>query len=141
MADEPNLQFTTDEVPTEPVSFGLPDGEQFYVAPWITGTKFLKYSRMMKEGGLEAVLLVDEFFRDVMEPAEYERFIKWADEPANKVTQSKLGDWFLQLFSYYSTLSESDRPTQPPRQSSSGRELTEDTSKESSSSPESTPDA
>lgn len=141
MADESRLDMTTEDVPTEPVDFGVEDGERFLAVPWITGTKFLKYSRMMKNGGLDAVLLVDDFFRDVMEPAEHERFWKYADDPANKVTNQTLGDWFLKLFSYYSSLNSADRPTQPSRPSSSGREQTPDTSTESSSSEESTPPA
>lgn len=137
---EKDLQFVTEDVPTDNIPFAI-DGEQFHVLPWLTGIKFLKYSRMMNEGGLQATVLVDEFFRDVMEPSEYERFTKFLDDPGRRVTTKLLADIFLSLFARYSTgPSAQDRPTSPLRPSSPGRPETEDGSKENSSSEESTPE-
>lgn len=136
--EEP-LQFVTEEVPESPIGFSI-DGDSFTVKPWLTGLKFLKYARMMQEGGLKATVLVDEFFRDVMEPTEYERFVKHIDDENRRVTTTLLADIFLALFSRYSAGPEAtDRPTQPPKPSSLGRDGTEDGSKESSSSGESNP--
>lgn len=137
---EPALSFTTTDVPTEPIPFAI-DGEIFEARSWMTGLQFLRYSRMMSSGGLDAVVLVDEFFRDAMETSEYERFTKFIEDPGRRVTQELLSNIFLGLFARYSTgKAEADRPTSPPRASSPGREETEDGSKESASSPESTPE-
>lgn len=128
---EKSLQFRTEDVPDSPISFSI-DDEHFAVYPWLTGIKFLKYSRMMNEGGLQATILVDEFFRDVMEPPEYERFTKFLDNPSARVTTKLLADIFLSLFARYSAgPQEQDRPTSPPSPSSPGLGGTEDTSKES----------
>lgn len=139
MADEfgieKSLQFTTEDVPDTPVTFTI-DGEYFNVSPWLTGQKFLKYSRMMSEGGLQATVLVDEFFRDVMDTAEYERFNKFSDDPGSRVTTKLLGDVFLSLFARYAAgPGEQDRPTSPLSPSSPGPGGTEDSSTENSSSP------
>ena len=138
---EPSLDFKTADVPADPFPFSI-DGEQFYVRPWITGAQFLRYSRMIDAGGLKVTILVDDFFHDVMEEAEYDRFTKFIEDPGRRITSNILADIFLALFARYSTgANEANRPTQPPRPSSSGREDTEAGSKESASSEESPPPA
>lgn len=140
---EDALKFLPDTVPTEPVYFQMGEGdaaESFQAAAWLPGPKFLRYSRMMHEGGLQSTILVDDFFRDVMDSAEYERFMKYCDDLSHGVTTSRLADIFLTLFARYSAgPNEATRPTQPPAPSSSGPGGTADTSTENSSSGESTP--
>lgn len=142
MAEVPEaaLSFTTADVPTEPVTFTI-DGETFHCKPWLTGAAFMKYSKMMSQGGLVSVLMVDEFFSEAMEKAEHEHFRKFIEDPDRRVTTNLLADIFLSVFSrYVAGPEEESRPTKPPRRSRSGRGSTKGGSKASASSQASTPD-
>ena len=115
MPAEPELQFTTADIPEESIEFSI-DGESFHAHSWMTGMQFLRYSRQLTSGGLASAVLVEDFFRESMNPDEYERFIKFCEDPARRVTTSVLGQIFEMLFARYAAgPKESDRPTEPPK--------------------------
>jgi hypothetical protein len=144
---EKALEFRTKPIPAEPVEFliGTEDGTQeetFVAVPQISGYDLLQYSILLTKGGTDTNSLIDGFFRDVMEPAEHERFVKFIRNPDVFVDAKQLADIFLALFVRYSAgANEQDRPTQPPVPSSSGPGGTEDSSKDDASNSESTPPA
>jgi len=135
---EKALQFTTDDVPDDPVSFTI-DGERFDCLPLMTGAAFIRYSRLLAKGGMIATGAVEDFFSEVMDPEEHKRFRKFIEDPGRRITTNKLGDIFLGLFGRYAAgPAERSRPTEPPKPSRSGRARTRGGSKAKPSSPGST---
>lgn len=112
---EVELQFATTDVPNESLHFSI-DGEMFLARPWMTGIAFLRYAKQMTKGGLESAAMIDDFFRDSLDDAEYERFIKFCEDPSRNVTTTTLASIFEVLFARYAagpTTEPTTRPTEP----------------------------
>jgi len=138
---EEMLTFTAPSPPTDPVTFSI-NSETFIGIPFLPGSRFLHFSRVFDTAtaGLVSTLLVEEFFNEILDAPERERFWKFCNEPSSGITATLLSEMFLSLFARYSSgPEERSRPTEPPRPSQSGRSKTRASSKESGSSPESTP--
>lgn len=112
---EPALTFATEDVPLDPIAFTI-DGETFYARAWMTGAQFLRYSKMLNQGGLITTVMVDDFFAESLDAAEHERFRKFIEDPDRRVTTKLLADIFNALFARYAAGGqEESRPTEPSK--------------------------
>lgn len=116
MPDLPALQFHSAPPSTEPVFFTI-DDQRFNCKPSPGGGfKMLRMNRQLAEGGVIALDAVFDFFRSVMEPAEYTRFEEFVDSPDREISTELLGNIFSALWERYA-----NRPTQPREQSANGQ--------------------
>lgn len=123
-ADDPDAE------PLEPVSFDI-DGERFTCRADLPGTLLFEHFARLGGGVVMSAGALLSFFEQAMEPAEYERFRKFCDDPDRDVDAQLLGDIYTHLLTEYNTL----RPTKRPSRSSRGRSSTAPTSTGASSSP------
>lgn len=126
---ESSLHFRTEDPPDEPVLFNV-DGETFTAVSWLPGPSFLKYSRLMSQGGVVSTGAIEDFFNEILPKDEAERFWKYVSDPAHRITAGILGEMFLSLFARYASgPEERSRPTKPSARSSRGRDKTSGGSK------------
>lgn len=111
-----SLTFTTSSLPAEPKTITI-DGESFDCLPWLPGGVFLHFSRIMAKGSpIESTVLLNDFFAEVMEPAEHERFLKYIADPSRRVDSKLLGNIFTALWINYQITPDTVEPgpTEPP---------------------------
>lgn len=118
--------FKTKTGEMEPVEFDI-DGETFVCKPDIPGTALLEFTQGMsvRHDGTQSDAILN-LLTTAMEEAEYERFRKFADDPANRVDV----DILIGVSQYIVGEYGRTRPTKPSGDSSPGRETTGTTSKD-----------
>lgn len=113
----------------EPVEFDLND-QTFACKSAIQGAVLLEFvsNADSESGGAQAGALYG-FFRDCMEEPEYDRFIKYLNQPNLIIEMETIGDIASWLVEEYTA-----RPTQPSQSSDTGQSIPGTTSTEQLSS-------
>lgn len=87
-------------------------GETFHARQSLNGARILHYGAALGRGGIRLYAAIEDFFAEVFDPEEHERFRAFIESDSRDVTVQELGDAFDKGLANY--MSGNARPTPPP---------------------------